>query len=177
MVHATGRLNESLQGLARQLAHEARGVENVGRVAVVARDLAVEQEPVERFALARRVWRAQQDVADAEFVERIPAYVRWSLAQFWAIGGVGVAGAVAGAAVYGVPAVYASLGGFGAVVMAFVWLGRRWSWLESSIYRSLDGEGRRLREDLLQVFRAEVRAALDAPVIDAVDSSPLIRKA
>ncbi|ORX66891.1 hypothetical protein DL89DRAFT_295243 [Linderina pennispora] len=154
MVHATGRLNESLQGLARQLAHEARGVENVGR-----------QEPVERFALARRVWRAQQDVADAEFVERIPAYVRWSLAQFWAIGGVGVAGAVAGAAVYGVPAVYASLGGFGAVVMAFVWLGRRWSWLE------------RLREDLLHVFRAEVRSALDAPVIDAVESSPLIRKA
>ncbi|KAJ1940153.1 hypothetical protein FBU59_003895 [Linderina macrospora] len=151
MVHATGRLNEKINGIAKQLARETAELDSV--------------------------WQAQSSLQDAEFVDRIPAYVRWSLAQFWAINTAGVAGAVAGAAMYGVPAVYASTGGVGALVMAFVWLGRRWSLLESSIYSSLDSEGKRLRRDLMDVFRSEVRSALDAPVIDAIDSSPLIRKA
>ncbi|KAJ2007617.1 Transmembrane protein 14C [Coemansia thaxteri] len=179
MVHAAGRLNESIRNSASRLANElnclresanSTDTEALDAEIVSARDalraVAVQSEAVGKFVLARHVWSMQKRLAENdEFLDSIPGYVRWSLAQFWAIGASALATSVCSAVYFGVPLVYATSGGLGLLALAFLWLGRRWRVLEARVHRHLDSQCASLRSELAAAHRQVLIAAIDQPLL------------
>ncbi|KAJ2736090.1 hypothetical protein IW152_001035 [Coemansia sp. BCRC 34962] len=174
MIHAAGRLDGSIRHTANELAagldrlHQSgcSGAEILSARSAL-RALAAPTEAADRFVLVRPVWNAREKLADAdECLEGIPRYIRWSLAQFWAINGSAMAGAVASIAYFNAPLAYAVSGGLGLSVLAFVWLGRRWQRLEANIYHHLDARCTELRLELANVHSQALLAHLDQPIQD-----------
>ncbi|KAI8324017.1 hypothetical protein GQ54DRAFT_309629 [Martensiomyces pterosporus] len=187
MVHAAGRLNEAARRVANELASEVSvllgSTESEQPAAVAAvfdtpstllaikttlQATALQREPVDQLALARHVWESQKQLATSDDLESIPTHIHWSLAQFWAINASAVAGAVSSSILYDVPIQYATSGGVGLSLVAFVWLGKRWSQLESSLYSLLDASGAKLRAELADAHRAAIQSRLDGSVIQCI---------
>ncbi|KAJ1836536.1 Transmembrane protein 14C [Coemansia sp. RSA 2711] len=180
MVHAAGRLNESLKRIAFELANEIDSLSSTlspGTVAMTASDpsavlaarnalraLALQKEPVNPFRLARNVWAARKQLAQSDIVENIPRHIHISLVQFWSIHAAALAGATASAVYLGAPTHVAMAGGLGVSILAFVWLGRRWAQLRTSLYEHLDSQGAFLRTELAATHKSVLQSELDSPI-------------
>ncbi|KAJ2461010.1 hypothetical protein GGF42_000478 [Coemansia sp. RSA 2424] len=174
MIHAAGRLNESVRHTASKLASRLDRLHQTDKLRdaelVSARSalqaLAAQNEAVDRFVLARLVWKSRESLESAdECLEQIPGYIRWSLAQFWTINAGAIAGVVASVAYFNTPLAYAASGGLALSMLAFVWLGRRWRTLEANIYRHLDARYAAMRAELVDAHRQALLAHLDRPVL------------
>ncbi|KAJ2236119.1 hypothetical protein IWW45_002040 [Coemansia sp. RSA 485] len=184
MIHAAGRLNESIRRVAADLAasidayaRQASAAELVDPAAVSStvgtlRAIACQTDSVDQFALARQVWDARRLMAESDVLEGIPRHIHWSLAQFWAIQATALSGAATGFVYFDLPFLYAGSGGLGLSLLAFVWLGRRWNLLERVVLGHLDSQADRLREKTIGVHKDIIQAKLEAPVLSCIQASP-----
>ncbi|KAJ2140162.1 Transmembrane protein 14C, partial [Coemansia sp. RSA 678] len=180
MVHATGRLNESIKRIASELVNEVDSLSSSvspGTVAMTASNpsavvaaknalcaLAQQKEPIHPFQLARQVWAARERLAQSEIVEGVPRYIHTSLVQFWSIHAVALTGATTSIVYFGAPAHLAMTGGLGVSILAFVWLARRWNQLRSNLYKYMDNEAASMRTELSAAHKAVLQSELDSPI-------------
>ncbi|KAJ2125859.1 Transmembrane protein 14C [Coemansia sp. RSA 720] len=180
MVHATGRLNESVKRIASELANEIDALStsvSPGTVAMTASNpsavvaaknalcaLAQQKEPIHPFRLARQVWAARERLAQSEIVEGIPRYIHTSLAQFWSIHAVALTGATTSIVYFSMPVHLAMTGGLSVSILAFVWLARRWNQLRSNLYKYMDNQATSMRTELSAVHKAVLQSELDSPI-------------
>ncbi|KAJ2788107.1 hypothetical protein GGI15_000128 [Coemansia interrupta] len=180
MVHAAGRLNESIRGIAHDLASEIESVVEtptgdryidpaLTKSAVNAlRAIACQKDPVDPFVLARHVWHTRKQMIESDILENVPRYAHWSLSQFWAIHASAVTGTIAGIAYLDVPLQYAATGGLGVSLLAFVWLGRRWVQLQRTLYSDIDARANALRGTLLDAHKTALEAKLKTPILECI---------
>ncbi|KAJ2616233.1 hypothetical protein H4S08_000862 [Coemansia sp. RSA 1365] len=198
MVHATGRLNESISRITSELAKEIEALgstEHAGTTIVGAtadsgapafvsaaaalRALAAQKASIETFALARHVWAARKQLLQEGIQDSIPRYIHWSLAQFWSIHAAALACSATSVLYFGIPLHYATAGGLGLGVFAFVWLGHRWNQLRLGLDQTIDRQGASLRAELAEAHRTALQTRLDLPIagcvkdITALQHSPL----
>ncbi|KAJ1823526.1 hypothetical protein LPJ56_002970, partial [Coemansia sp. RSA 2599] len=184
MVHAAGRLNESIRRVAADLAagidlyaRQASATELVdpavvGSTVDMLRAIACQADSVDQFALARQVWDARKQMIESDVLEGIPRHIHWSLAQFWAIQAAALSGAATSFAYFDVPLQYAGSGGLGISLLAFIWLGRRWNLLERTVLDHLDSQADRLRQNVVRVHKNIIQTKLETPVLGCVQTSP-----
>ncbi|KAJ2712368.1 hypothetical protein H4R19_002792 [Coemansia spiralis] len=176
MVHAAGRLNEAIRTTVSELAEE---IDALGASAqpsqsallpakLALQALALQMEPVDPSELSRHVWAARRQLSQSDVLDGVPTYIRWSLAQFWAINGVALAGPAACVVALGAPLHYAAAGTVGLAVLAFVWLARRWSVLRTRICRHVDAQGAALQAELAAAHTAALRDKLDGAICSCV---------
>ncbi|KAJ2190042.1 hypothetical protein GGH18_003345, partial [Coemansia sp. RSA 530] len=180
MVHATGRLNESVKRIASELVNEidtlsssvspgtaAMSASNPSAV-VAAKNalcaLAQQKEPIHPFQLARQVWAARERLAQSEIVEGVPRYIHTSLVQFWSIHAVALTGATTSIVYFGAPVHLAMTGGLSVSILAFVWLARRWNQLRSNLYKYMDNDAASMRTELSAAHKAVLQSELDSPI-------------
>ncbi|KAJ2076887.1 hypothetical protein H4R24_005451, partial [Coemansia sp. RSA 988] len=187
MVHATGRLNESISHIAFGLANEMEtlgNTEQTGTAAVGAtatsgapafvsataalHAIAAQKTSIETFALARHVWAARKRLLQEGIQDSVPRYIHWSLAQFWCIHAVALACSATSVLYFGIPLHYATAGGLGIGALAFIWLGHRWNRLRLALYENMDRQGASLREELVEAHKAALRTKLDLPIANCV---------
>ncbi|KAJ2744601.1 hypothetical protein GGI20_002854 [Coemansia sp. BCRC 34301] len=142
MIHATGRLNEYARHTASALASKLGCLHQDGSLGALdagghteaelvsarnaLRALAAQSEAVDSLVLARIVWEARESLVGTDkCLDRIPAYIRWSLAQSWTINAGAIAGAIASVMYYNIPIIYAASGGLALSLLALVWLAAR----------------------------------------------------
>ncbi|KAJ2356516.1 hypothetical protein GGF43_002023 [Coemansia sp. RSA 2618] len=128
------------------------------------RALAQQKEPVHPFRLARHVWAARERLAQSDIVDGIPRYIHTSLVQFWSIHATALAGAATSVLYFSAPVHLAMTGGLGVSVLAFVWLGRRWSQLRTRLYEYMDEQGAFMRTELSAVHKSVLQSELDSPI-------------
>ncbi|KAJ1810205.1 hypothetical protein LPJ77_001090 [Coemansia sp. RSA 2523] len=180
MVHATGRLNESVKRIASELVN---GIDTLsssvspGTVAMSASNpsavvaaknalcaLAQQKEPIHPFQLARQVWAARERLEQSEIVEGVPRYIHTSLVQFWSIHAVALTGATTSIVYFSAPVHLAMTGGLSVSILAFVWLARRWNQLRSNLYKYMDNEAASMRTELSAAHKAVLQSELDSPI-------------
>ncbi|PIA17003.1 hypothetical protein COEREDRAFT_7772 [Coemansia reversa NRRL 1564] len=194
MVHATGRLNESISRITSELAKEIEALgsaEHAGTGIVGAaadsgapafesasaalRALAAQKASIETFALARHVWAARKQLLQEGIQDSIPRYIHWSLAQFWSIHAAALACSATSVLYFGIPLHYATTGGLGLGVLAFVWLGHRWNQLRLGLFETMDRQGANLRAELAEAHRAALQTRLDLPIASCVKDITVLR--
>ncbi|KAJ1718874.1 hypothetical protein LPJ53_006246 [Coemansia erecta] len=180
MVHAAGRLNESIRSIANDLASEIESVFEtpsddiytdpaLTKSAINAlRAIASQKDPVDPFVLARHVWDARKQIIESSILESVPRYAHWSLSQFWAVHASAVAGTTASIMYLGAPLQYSATGGLGVSLLAFVWLGRRWVQLQRSLYSDIDARANDLRGTLLDAHKRVLEARLGKPILECI---------
>ncbi|KAJ2848402.1 Transmembrane protein 14C [Coemansia brasiliensis] len=120
MVHAAGRLNESVKRISSELANEINALDSnvsLGTVAMTASSpsaivmaknnllvLASQKEPIDPFKLARHIWAARQRLEQSDILEDIPQYIRKSLLMFWSGNAFALTATAASTVYFGVPA-------------------------------------------------------------------------
>ncbi|KAJ1892034.1 hypothetical protein LPJ66_006582 [Kickxella alabastrina] len=177
MIHAAGRLNESIPRVAAEMANELEmlsrnpaAIESIDSSALESairalRAMACQTDCVDQFVLAQHVWAARKGLVDSDALESIPRHMHWSLSQFWAIHASAFASATTASVYFEVPLQYAATGGLGLSLLAFVWLGRRWNQLERIVYGQLDVQTSSLRKELIDAHRQVLETKLDKPII------------
>ncbi|KAJ1833397.1 hypothetical protein LPJ73_007901 [Coemansia sp. RSA 2703] len=183
MVHAAGRLNESIRSIAGDLASEIESALEApsgdktidpalaGSAINALRAISCQKEPVDPFVLARHVWVARKQMIESSILENVPTYAHWSLSQFWAIHASAVAGTTASIVYLDAPLQYAATGGLGLSLLAFVWLGRRWVQLQRSLYSDIDSRANDLRHTLLDAHKFVLEAKLKKPILECISQA------
>ncbi|KAJ2453578.1 hypothetical protein EV183_002103 [Coemansia sp. RSA 2336] len=184
MVHAAGRLNESVKCIASDLASEIDTLDSnvsLGTVAMAASNpsavvtarndllaLAAQKEPIDPFKLARYVWAARQRLEQSDMLESIPQYIRKSLLVFWSGNALALTATAASAIYFGVPALVAASAAAAQSLATLLLLGRRWNRLRSNLYAHLDTQGTFLRTELSAAHKSVLQTELDSPVSSCV---------
>ncbi|KAJ1870058.1 hypothetical protein LPJ55_004942 [Coemansia sp. RSA 990] len=180
MIHAAGRLNESVKRISSELANEIDTLDSnvsLGTVAMTASNpsavvtakndllaLASQKEPIDPFKLARYVWAARQRLEQSDVLEDIPQYIRKSLLMFWSGNAVALAATAASTMYFGVPVLVAASAAAAQSLVALFLLGRRWNRLRSNLYSYLDTQGTFLRTELSAAHKSVLQTELDSPV-------------
>ncbi|KAJ2212467.1 Transmembrane protein 14C [Coemansia sp. RSA 487] len=187
MVHASGRLNESIRNAVNELAEaldrfyyvtlsEKEASVSVDPSALSSAKgalcaLALRREPVRHFLLARHVWDTRKELVESDTLTEIPAYIRTSLTGFWAINAGSILAGIGSWAYLDSPLIYAFSGSAALAAVSFVWLGYRWRQLSLQLYRQLDYQGIALTRKVIDAHRLELRSKLDQPVHECIGST------
>ncbi|KAJ2553152.1 hypothetical protein EV175_003040 [Coemansia sp. RSA 1933] len=186
MIHASGRLNESIRNSVSELAEALERLSyaiQLGRQAPVVpvvdpsvlgsakgilRALKLRKEPASQFSLARHVWDTRRALAESDTLTGVPTYIRSSLTGFWAINSVSILAGIGSWIYLDASLVYASSGAVALAIISLTWLKYRWRQLSLQIYRHLDGQNAVLARKVIDAHSSELQSKLDQPVRDCI---------